>query len=101
MITHKARLMAKGYYQRQGIEYDKTLSSVAMFKSIRILLAIVAHYDYEIWKVDLKTSFRKGNPSKDVCMTQSEVFTPTNGNKICKLHRSIYGLKQVSRSWNI
>ena len=48
VITYKARLMAKGYLQRQRIDYDKTFSPVAMIKSIRILLAIVAHYDYEI-----------------------------------------------------
>ena len=72
-----------------------------MLKSIRILLAIVVHYDYKIWKMDVKTTFRRGNLSKDVYMTQSEVFTPRNGNKVCKLLRSIYGLKQASRSWNI
>ena len=48
VITYKARLLAKGYRQRQRIDYDKTFSPVAMLKSIRILLAIVAHYDYEI-----------------------------------------------------
>ena len=49
VITYKVKLIAKGYHQRQGIDYDKTFSPVAMLKSIRILLAIVAHYDYEIW----------------------------------------------------
>ena len=101
MIAYKARLVAKGYFQRQGIDYDETLSPVAMLKSIRILIAINAHYDYEIWKLDVKTAFCKGNLSKDVCMTQSEVFTPRNGNEVCKLHRSIYGLKQASMIWNI
>ena len=51
--------------------------------------------------MDVKTAFRKGNVSKDVCMTQPKVFTPRNGTKVCKLQRSIYGLKQASRSWNI
>ena len=51
--------------------------------------------------MDVKTAFHKGNLSKDVCMTQLKVFTPINGNKVCKLQRSIYGLKQASRSWNI
>ena len=72
-----------------------------MLKSIRILLAIVSHCDYEIGQMDVKTTFHKGNLSKDVCMTQLEVFTPRNGNKVCKLQRSNYGLKQASRSWNI
>ena len=51
--------------------------------------------------MDVKAAFLKGNLSKDVYMTQPEVFTPGNGNIICKLQRSIYGLKQASRSWNI
>ena len=71
MITYKARLIAKGYHQRQGIDYEENLSPVAMLKSIRILLAIDAHCDYEIWKMDMKTTFCQGNQSKDVCMTQS------------------------------
>ena len=101
MITYKVSRVANGYHQRHEIDYDKTLSPVAMLKSIRILLSIAPHYDDEIWEMDVKTNFHKGNLSKDVCMTQPKVFTPRNGNKLCKIQRSIYGLKQTSRSWNI
>jgi hypothetical protein len=73
-----------------------------MLKSVRILLAIAAYYDYEIWQMDVKTAFLNGHLSEDVYMTQPEGFVdPKNAGKICKLHRSIYGLKQASRSWNI
>ena len=48
VVTYKARLVTKGYQQRQGVDYDETFSPVAMVKSIRILLDIVAHYDYEM-----------------------------------------------------
>ena len=96
MITYKAKLVAKGYRQRQGIDYDKTFNHVAMFKSIRILLAIATHYDYRIWKMDVKTTFLNGTLTKDVYMTQEKGFTSKDGNKVCKLHRSIYGLKQAS-----
>ena len=48
VITYKARLVAKGYRKKQGVDYDETFSPIAMLKSIRILLAIAAHYDYEI-----------------------------------------------------
>ena len=61
--TFKARLVAKGYRQRQGVDYDKTFSLVAMIKSIQILLAIAAHYDYEVWQMDVKTAFLNENLS--------------------------------------
>ena len=49
VITYKVRLMAKGYCQKQGVDYDETFSPVTMLKSIKMLLAVTAHYDYEIW----------------------------------------------------
>ena len=72
-----------------------------MLKSIMIILAILAHYDYEIWKMDVKTTFLNGNLSKDVYMTSSEGFTSKDGSNVCKLQKSIYGWKQACRSWNI
>ena len=54
---HKARLVAKGFKQIQGVDYDVTFSLVAMLKSIWILLAIAAFYDYGIWQMDIKTAF--------------------------------------------
>ena len=101
VVTDKARLVAKGYHQRQEVYYDETFSLVAMLKSITILLVIAAHYDYEIWKMDLKTTSLNGNLYEDVYMTQLEGFTSKDGSKVCKLQKSIYGLKQASRSWNI
>ena len=100
--TYKARLVAKGFKQTHGIDYDETFSPVAMLKSIRILIAIVAYYDYEIWQMDVKTAFLNGNLLEDVYMTQPEGFVQSkDSNKVCKLQRSIYGLKQASRSWNL
>ena len=92
VITYKARLMAKGYCKKQRVDYDKIFSPVAMLKSIRILLFIAAHYDYEIWKMDVKTTFLNGNLTEEVYMTQPEGFISENGSKVCKLQRSIYGL---------
>ena len=93
--TYKTMLVAKGYRQIHSADYDETFPPVAMLKSIRILIVIPAYYDYEIWQMD-------GKPLKDVYVIQAEGFvSPENSNKVCKLQRSIYGLRQASRSWNL
>ena len=99
--TYKARLVAKGFTQTQGIDYEETFSPVVNIKSVRILFAIAAYYDYEIWQMDVKTAFLNGHLSEDVYMVQPEGFVnPKYPNKVCKLKKSIYGLKQASRTWN-
>ena len=102
VTIYKARLVAKGYRQVQGVDYDETFSPVAKLKSVRIMLAIAAFYDYEIWQMDVKTAFLNGFLKEELYMMQPEGFVdPKNANKVCKLQRSIYGLVQASRSWNI
>ncbi|GKF30133.1 retrotransposon protein, putative, ty1-copia subclass [Tanacetum coccineum] len=95
----KARLVAKGYTQTYRIDYGENFSPVSDIRAIRILLAIAAFYDYEIWQMDVKTTFLNGHLSDDVYMVQPEGFVdPKHLNKVCKLQRSIYGLKQASRT---
>ena len=73
-----------------------------MFKSIQILLSITAYFDYEIWQMDIKTAFLKDNLDESIYIMQLEGFvSPYQEQKVCKLQRSIYGLKQASRSSNI
>ncbi|GJV85969.1 retrotransposon protein, putative, ty1-copia subclass [Tanacetum coccineum] len=99
--TFNARLVANGYTQTYGVDYEETFSHVADIRAIRILLAIAAYYDYEIWQMDVKTAFLNGHLSKDVYMVQPEGFVdPKHPNKVCILQRSIYGLEQASRCWN-
>ncbi|KAL0445433.1 UNVERIFIED_CONTAM: hypothetical protein Slati_2266000 [Sesamum latifolium] len=72
-----------------------------MAKSIRILIAIEAWYDYEIWEMDVKTAFLNGFIEEEIYMDQSKGFTFVGEEqKVCRLQRSIYGLKQASPSWN-
>ena len=87
-------LVARGYTQWLGIDFEETFSPVAMPKSIRILLAISAYYDYEIWQMDVTTAFLNSNLDKEIYMEQPEGFISSGSKqKVCKLQRSIYGLK--------
>ncbi|KAL0320176.1 UNVERIFIED_CONTAM: Retrovirus-related Pol polyprotein from transposon TNT 1-94 [Sesamum radiatum] len=101
VTAFKARIVVKGYTQRSRVDFEETYSSVAMAKSIRLLLAIAAWYDYEIWQMDVKTTFLNGFVEEEIFMDQPEGFTSVGEEqKVCRLQRSIYGLKQAFRSWN-
>ena len=93
METYKVCLVAKGYRQYYGIDYDETFFLVAMLKFIQIMLVIASHLDYEIWQMDVKIAFLNGELTEEVYMIQSEGFTSTDESKLCRLQRSIYGLK--------
>ncbi|GKC85827.1 retrotransposon protein, putative, ty1-copia subclass [Tanacetum coccineum] len=96
--TYKARIVARGYTQPYGDYYEETFSPVADIRAIRILMSIAAFYDYEIWKMDVKTAFLNGYLDKDIYMVQPEGFVdPNHHRKVCKLQRSIYGLKNRSK----
>ncbi|KAL0405675.1 UNVERIFIED_CONTAM: Retrovirus-related Pol polyprotein from transposon TNT 1-94 [Sesamum latifolium] len=75
VTAFKARLVQKRYTQRPGVDFEETYSPVAMAKSIRILLAIAAWYDYEIWQLDVKTAFLNGFIEEEIFMDQLEGFT--------------------------
>ncbi|GJX52961.1 retrotransposon protein, putative, ty1-copia subclass [Tanacetum coccineum] len=72
MNRQPTRLVAKGFIQTYGVDYEETFSPVADIKAIRILIAITAYYDYEIWKMDVKTAFLNGRLNEDVYMVQPE-----------------------------
>nr|GEY02787.1 hypothetical protein [Tanacetum cinerariifolium] len=83
------------------IDYEETFSPAAEIRAIRILIAIVTFYDYEIWQIDVKTAFLNGYLNEEVYMEQPEGFVSQKfPNRVCKLKRFIYGLKQASRQWN-
>ncbi|GKA10100.1 zinc finger, CCHC-type containing protein [Tanacetum coccineum] len=97
--TFKARLVSKGYTQTYDIDYGETFSPVADIRAIRIPLAIATFYGYEIWQMDVKPAFLNGHLSEDVYMVQPEAFVVLeHPNRVCKLQRSIYGLKQSFKS---
>jgi hypothetical protein len=91
---YKARLVAKGFTQKDGIDYKETFSPVSKKDSLRIVLAMVAHYDLELHQMEVKTAFLNGELEEEVYMKQPEGFlAPGDEDKVCKLRKSIYGLK--------
>ena len=94
----KVRLVAKCFIQKEGIDYQETFSLVSKKDSLRIILALVAHYDLELHQMDVKTTFLNGSLEEDVCMDQPEGFSIKGKEHLtCKLKKSIYGLKQASQ----
>ena len=86
VTIYKARIVTKGFRQVQGVDYDESFSLVSMIKSVRIMLAIAAFYDYEIWQMDVKTAFLNGFLEEELYMMQPEGFVDPKGvNKVCKL----------------
>ena len=98
MEIYKVHLVAKGYRQHYGIDYDETFFSIAMLKSIWIMFALATHFDYEIWQMDVQTVFLNEELEEEVYIMQPERFTSIYESKVCRLYKSIYGLKQASQS---
>ncbi|KAJ4703754.1 Retrovirus-related Pol polyprotein from transposon TNT 1-94 [Melia azedarach] len=99
-IKYKARVVARGFTQREGVDYNEIFSPVVRHTSIRVLLAIVAHQDLELEQLDVKTTFLHGELEEEIYMTQLDGFqVPGKEDYVCKLKKSLYGLKQSPRQW--
>ncbi|KAF3660091.1 hypothetical protein FXO37_13667 [Capsicum annuum] len=95
---YKARLVVKGFKQKEGLDYFDTYSPVTRITSIRMLISLVAVYGFEIHQMDVKTAFLNGELEEEIYMEQPESFVvPGKGNKMCKLIKSLYGLKQAPK----
>lgn len=97
---YKARLVAKGFSQKEGIDYNEIFSPVVKHTSIRLLLSIVASQDMELEQLDVKTAFLHGDLEEVIFMQQPEGFKePGKEDLVCRLQKSLYGLKQSPRQW--
>ena len=89
---YKARLVIKGYRQKEGLDYFDTYSHVTRITSIRMLIALVALYNLEIHQMDVKTTFLNGDLDEEIYMEQPEGFiVPGQEKKVCRLVKSLYG----------
>lgn len=95
----KARLVVKDCGQMKGIDYEETFSPVVRYGSIRYLLAIATRHNLRIDQMDAVTAFLHGKLTDEIYMKQPELFTDGT-DRVCRLKKSLYGLKQASRVWN-
>ena len=96
---YKAHLVAKGFTQVEGIDFQETFSPIARYKAICFSLAHAALEDWEIKALDIKTVFLYGELDEEIYMEQPEGFVKKGQEgHICRLLKAIYGLKQASRT---
>lgn len=96
---YKARIVAKGYAQRPGLDFTETFAPVAKLASIRAVLALTAIEDLELDQLDFTSAFLNGDINEDLYMEQPEGFR--EGNLVCRLKKAVYGTKQAPRQWYI
>nr|GEW90578.1 retrovirus-related Pol polyprotein from transposon TNT 1-94 [Tanacetum cinerariifolium] len=100
VFRNKARLVAQGYNQQEGIDYDENYAPVARLESIRILLAYACTLDFKLFQMDAKSAFLNGFINEEVYMAQPSGFTDfEKPNHVYKLKKALYGLKQAPKSW--
>ena len=101
IIRYKVRLVAKGFTQTAGLDYEETFTPVARLDSLRLLLTIATIFDWDIHHVDIKLVYLNGHLDKELYMDQLRGFeTHEGGKKVCRLLKAIYGLKQAGRQWH-
>lgn len=98
VVRHKARLVARGFSQKQGADYNETFSPVVRGESVRSVFSLAAQ---EEMRLDVETAFLNGILQEEVYMIQPEGYEKKGREQqVCRLHKSIYGLKQSPRCWN-
>ncbi|GJZ33251.1 retrovirus-related pol polyprotein from transposon TNT 1-94 [Tanacetum coccineum] len=100
ILKNKARLVARGYRQEEGIDFEEYFAPVARIEAIRIFLAFAAHMNMIVYQMDVKTAFLNGILREEVYVSQPDGFVDQdNPNHVYKLEKALYGLKQAPRAW--
>jgi len=98
---YKAKLVARGFTQTYGVDYNKTFAPVSNFTSICCIIALAALEDLEIHQMHVKMTFLNGKFEEEIYMEEPQGFVHQGGEHlVCELHKSLYGLKQFPRAWN-
>ncbi|GJR97683.1 retrovirus-related pol polyprotein from transposon TNT 1-94 [Tanacetum coccineum] len=100
ILKNKARLVARGYHQEEGINFEESFTLVARLDAIRIFLAYAAHMNMIVYQMDVKTTFLNDILREEVYVSQPDGFVDQdNPNHVYKLKKALYGLKQAPRAW--
>ncbi|GKB50264.1 retrovirus-related pol polyprotein from transposon TNT 1-94 [Tanacetum coccineum] len=100
VIRNKSRLVAKGYAQKEGIDFEESFAPVARLEAVRLFIAYAAHKSFIVYQMDVKTSFLYGPLKEEVYVNQPDGFVdPYHPDKVYRLKKALYGLKQAPRAW--
>ncbi|GJW61408.1 retrovirus-related pol polyprotein from transposon TNT 1-94 [Tanacetum coccineum] len=100
VIRNKSRLVAKGYAQKEGIDFEESFAPVARLEAVRLFIAYVAHKSFTVYQMDVKTAFLYGPLKEEVYVNQPDGFVdPYHPDKVYRLKKALYGLKQAPRAW--
>jgi hypothetical protein len=101
VVKHKARLVARGFVQREGIDFEEVFAPVARMESVRLLLALAAAKDWQVHHLDVKSAFLNGDLAEEVYVKQAPGFVVKGAeHKVLRLRKALYGLRQAPRAWN-
>jgi hypothetical protein len=101
VIKHKAHLVARGFVQQEGIDFDDAFAPVARMESVRLLLALATQEGWRVHHMDVKSAFLNGDLKEEVYVHQPPGFAiPGKEGKVLRLRKALYGLRQAPRAWN-